>query len=406
MYPVTGPVQKITEIGVSPLRRLTRIQQRYRQTRPFNLNLPYKSLLWLSGSYTNQAYDAGTYGGSTNTPVSFDHNSDSYYAYFQSYEDATVSKAVTKFNKGQASRASLGVATVQYAEAMGMMVARTKQVLDLARALKKFDLIEASRILGLSQKETKKQHQLRRRGEKHDVKTGRSRPRKILETGGSRVTTRDRAKAFSATWLEWSFGWAPLVDDIMSAVKILDEGIPVYAAPLKAGASMSWEFTSPEVSSDQFWEYHSVGKHNVVTKASIGGVLNVTNSNYSLWSQLGFTNPALIVYEAVPFSFIANYFFNLEQYLGQFSQYDGVTVTQSWYTIVWDDTITYENYRIHKPTGQRYDNYNYVGKCVSTKRIVGSLPTVKLGMRHAYHNGVKRALNNVSLLTQLFIKRS
>ena len=167
---------------------------------------------------------------------------------------------------------------------------------------------------------------------------------------------------------------------------------------------MTLKYKSSSNVSDSSWIYDSVGDHVVKFRVSLGGSLTVTNSNYSLASALGFTNLGLIAYEAVPFSFVANYFFNLENYLQQFSQYDGVTVSQAWYSIVWDDTITYEAKRTYKPTGVTTVYQQYVGNATSMKRVVGLLPTVKLGMRHAYSNGIKRALNNVSLLTQLFIK--
>lgn len=404
MLPTSGPTQVVKTSGTTPTTWCS-IKQKYGQAKPYNLLLPYRCLHFsakrLGGLGTHP--DSQAYGGGQNTPLTFDTTGDSYFTTYQAIENQAISLAIKAFNSKQGEVASLGIATAQSREALKMMTKRVTQVLQLAVAVKKLRLGEACDILGLT------------------VPLAKTRRRKFLskQKGGSyypppkgtiwdteKRTTRHRAKQFADNWLEFSFGWAPLVDDIEKARKVLSDGVPFYTHPFKAGGRRLYNYTLTETSSDAFQTTTRTGRHAVNFRVSVGGVLTVTNSNYKLWSMLGFTNLPLLVYEAVPFSFIANYFFNIEEWLQQYSQYDGVTVSQAWYTIVWDDTINFTDIsqRTVAPLTTTV-NYDYEMRAASIKRIVGSLPTVKLGARSAYHNGVKRALNNVSLLVGLFIKR-
>lgn len=402
MNPVFGPITIVTRSGTVSPKAWQRTQTKYRQARPYNLKLPYRTIKWNSvSSSVGDPWDAGDYGGSLNSPVDFDTTGDPYYSYYTSYENAAITKAISKFNSLQEAHASMGVSMVQHREATEMMVKRTKQIYTVFKSLKRFDLKGASEALGLPLWQARKRHRTW-------VRAGKRGPysvsnEDIWSKDWTKTKVRDRARAVSNLWLEFSFGWAPLVDDIETSIKAINDR-PFYLTPFKARGSMTLKYKSSSNVSDSSWIYNRVGDHVVKFRVSLGGSLTVTNSNYSLASALGFTNLGLIAYEAVPFSFVANYFFNLENYLQQFSQYDGVTVSQAWYSIVWDDTITYEAKGTYKPTGVTTVHRQYVGSATSMKRVVGSLPTVKLGMRHAYSNGIKRALNNVSLLTQLFIK--
>lgn len=402
MYPVFGPYYSVYTSGDESPRAKVVQRWMYMQRKPYNLPLPYKAIIFISKAGIGPRWDAGVYGGSHVTPVTFDTNGDGYFPYYESYENATVTKAVSAFNKGQENRAALGVTMVQHREAVSMIAKRVKQLYQVFSSLKKLDLAGACRALNLSLWQAKRNHQ-------QWVRQGKGGPfslkgQDIWSQDWAKTKDRKRLKAVSGLWLEFSFGWAPLVDDLSTAVKVINDR-PVYLAPLKARANMRWSYENNTTSNDQFWQYRTKCLHKVWTKVMVGGTLTVTNSNYSLASSLGLTNLGSVLYEAVPFSFIANYFINLEQYLQQSSQYDGVTVTQSWYTIVWEDNITFKRDRTHLPSGNVYVDNTYEGMALSQKRITGSLPVIKLGLRHGYHNGIKRALNNASLLAQLFIKR-
>lgn len=399
MNPVIGPTSVTTSSGASP-RLWMKNKQKYSQVKPYNLNLPYQSKHYRRvATAKGPLWNAGSYGSYINSPLDFDTTGDAYYSYYKSYENQAISKAIARFNKTQGARASMGVAMVQHRQATDMISARVKQVYDVFKSLKRFDLKGASRALGLPLWQARKRH-------RQWVRTGRRGPyslrnEDIWTKDWSKTKTRARSKAVADLWLEFSFGWMPAVDDVVTSIGVLTKPAS-FPAPIKSGGSVSFAYKATQVTdAGSVWDYEYEGSHNVHMRVSVGGTLTVTNSNYKLASELGLTSLAKIGYEAIPFSFVANYFINIEEFLQQFSQYDGVAVSQAWYTIVWDDSVRYVQSDYNKITKIRTVNEDSTRSAISMKRVVGSLPTVKLGMRTSYHNGVKRALNNVSLLTKL-----
>lgn len=402
MNPVTGPTSVTTSSGASP-RAWLKIRQKYKQARPYNLNLPYHAVHYRRiATGKGEPWNAGSYGGYLNSPLDFDTTGDVYYSYYKSYENSAITQAITKFNKSQGARASMGVAMAQHREATDMIGKRLKQVYDVFRSLKRFDLKGASSALGLSLWQARKRH-------RQWVRSGRRGPyslrnEDIWTKDWTKVKARQRLRAVADLQLEFSFGWMPLVDDVVTSIGLLTK--PVYfPTPIKSGGRVNFAYKATQTSdADSVWRYEYEGAHAVSMRVSVGGTLTVTNSNYKLASDLGLTSLAKIGYEVIPFSFVANYFINIEEFLQQFSQYDGVAVSQAWYSIVWDDTVRYVQSDYNKITKIRTVNTDSTRSAVSMKRVIGSLPMVKLGMRASYHNGIKRALNNASLLAQ-FLKR-
>jgi hypothetical protein len=60
----------------------------------------------------------------------------------------------------------------------------------------------------------------------------------------------------------------------------------------------------------------------------------VSNPNLYLASQLGFVNPAAIAWELVPFSFVVDWFVNVGEFLNNFTDLWGLTVTDPYTSIL------------------------------------------------------------------------
>lgn len=406
MNPVTGPVAKTTYVGGYSTSRYT-VRSTYKQAKPYDLRLPYRvcDTITLSGNekLIEKPMLAWSYGGTLWSPCNRDTTGDLNYANLTSAETNAVNDAVKRFSKGMGDKAALGVALAQRREAITMIANRAKQLFTVVKSLKRFDVIGAAKALGYSPWEAEKRHRAWAR-------SGRSGPYTragvdIWKPGfRESIKRRDRARAFSGLWLEYSFGWAPLVDDVRSAVKILTKG-PIPPSSLKTRGQSSRSYNYQENVTDNLYHYVRRAKHDVRVFCVIGGTITVTNENLSLASKLGLTSLAAIAYEVVPFSFVLNYFVNVEEYISQYSQYEGVTVSQAWYTTRWEDTISHTSTRQYKdPLGAPQPICEYVQRTTDVKRFIGSLPVTRLSVRPVYHNGIKRALNNVSLLIQLFIK--
>lgn len=402
--PVTGPTTVTKVSSPQAPRRWCRISKRYKQVKPYNLMLPYQTTRWRSitiGMFPS--YDAGSYSGSQNSPVSRDEaTADPYYPQFQSRESAAISKAVTSFNRGMGQRASVALAMAEANRSSQMIGKRLLQLVNLFKAIKSFDIKGAAKALGMTPSYARSRH-------REWVRVGKRGPFHLSNEdiwdpnfdNSKYLKKRKRRKAVADLWLEFSFGWAPLVGDIYTAMKVLSD-FQFFTHPLRAGAKESWGFNPPITpSSDAAFTYQAKCVHNASVSVHIGGVLTVTNSNQRLLSRLGIVNPGQVFYEMIPFSFVANYFVNIEEWINQFTQYDGVTVSQSWYTVLWKDTFLVTGTKTNKLSGVTTTTSSQSGEAISMVRTVGKLPSVSLGLRPAYYNGVKRAFNNAALLVQM-----
>lgn len=397
MNPVVGPTTKLV-INI-PRRYISKIC--YRQAKPYDLLLPFTCLDKATTRYGTGTYPkAVDYGGSTFSPLDMNATGDAFFSVMTSAENTAKQNALKRFNSGLGDRASLGVALAQRQEAFSMISKRALQIRDIYKAVKRFDLPGVCKALGITTGAAEKRH-------RSWVRLGKGGPfsasEDIWKKDFSLIKRRNRARAVSGLWLEMSFGWLPLIDDVRKAVGILNEK-PTNVAKLKCNATQEGTFTRDSTVPGTTYDTIYKGVHKYRIRVSVGGTLTVTNSNYSLASRLGLTNLGLVIYEATPWSFVANYFVNIEEYLSQGTQYEGIQVSQAWWTSKWDDTISHTQNRYTHSTKKTLLITDYDQRTVHVKRTVGSLPTIRLDVRPSYHNGLKRALNNISLLIQLGVK--
>ena len=134
-------------------------------------------------------------------------------------------------------------------------------------------------------------------------------------------------------FLEGMFGWLPLITDIYQAIKVMTDDIPGgwisgnaierkrinvrkgYYPP--SGALLSFEGT-------------------LTFRVKQTCMVRVTNPNVWLANKLGVINPALVVWDLVPWSFVVNWFANIPQILGSMTDFAGVTVSEASTTRKWE----------------------------------------------------------------------
>lgn len=141
-----------------------------------------------------------------------------------------------------------------------------------------------------------------------------------LDAGDARTATAiSRARRLvgqpARQWLEFTFGWSPLVSDIRDAVKVLRQEFP--SSRCKASVSDNRYYIAP-------WD-GSAG-HNVRSndKYTIRADVVITNSNALLARQLGLDNPMYVAWDAVPFSFVVDWFLPVGKFLHSFSNDVGI----------------------------------------------------------------------------------
>lgn len=222
-----------------------------------------------------------------------------------------LSRAYDKVRaKVRGQDASLGVMLTELSQSSSMIGRRLTQVANFGINLYRRDFAAASVSLGL---------------EPHWKGQRRNLPPR---------TKKDAAKEFADNWLEYHFGWEPLIKDIYSAIEVLQgQPTPEWATG-SASCHFDWPYdvvspgyqgSSTEVHERQWGEF----------RVRMGTRVSVTNPNLLLANKLGLVNPAVIAYETIPFSFIADWFFNVEQFLSSGTDFLGLSQSMAFTTYSW-----------------------------------------------------------------------
>jgi len=281
-----------------------------------------------------------------------------------------------RFKEKMAGNAQLGVGLVELGKSYGMVSARALQLVQFGRHLKAGRFGDAAHVLGLSK-----------------VPKGVS-----------------RKKQLSSNYLEFHFGWSPMVADMYNAIDVLQNplrAVWVRATALERLGRLDLEtpvsfsdkpVAYPQNATQYSWRYWRGDR-----RAACGAQVAVTNPNLWLANQLGLINPASIAWELIPFSFVADWFVNVGQCLDSFTDYYGLTLSKEW------TTVTYRGVA-HSYYFARYkwmENGSWVwggglfgdrqGSFIHTRRQVG-LPKPTFVVKPFKAWGLRRAAAAVSLL--------
>lgn len=160
------------------------------------------------------------------------------------------------------------------------------------------------------------------------TKTRRYKPRR----GQKRTRRLSAPQDVANTWLEYSFGWSPLLADIHDAVKVLGGKPP--STQVKTSGKSSFSLEDRLVDAD--WTKQSV-YGTVVCKLQAN--VRVTSPNLLLLNELGLINPAFVLWDAVPFSFVVDWILPVGKFLRSWTDFVGVELTdkfQTYYWVAWD----------------------------------------------------------------------
>lgn len=202
-------------------------------------------------------------------------------AYNLSYETA-YNRFVNQMKRP--THASMGVTVAEYRESAALIHTRSVTLLDSIYYLRKRDPVGFFKTLF------------------GDVKPSRSDKRKFRT-----------AKRLSDLYLEYSFGWSPLVQDIGNASSLL-------ASPPRSDRIRSRSGKVDCLDTNTFG--FCVSQY----QCSIRGEVYTSNLFLRNLNELGFINPAQVAWDLIPFSFLVNWFVPVSQFLGSYTDFVGVTV--------------------------------------------------------------------------------
>jgi hypothetical protein len=156
-------------------------------------------------------------------------------------------------------------------------------------------------------------------------------------------------------WLEYSYGWKPLVEDIYRAVNVMQQPFPHKV--IRGKAQGRFETVVP-THNNYAWTDTTYKWHLRLLLQ-----LKVSVSSWFAWkaNELGLTNPLSVAWEVVPFSFVVDWFLPIGKYLQSLTDFVGLNQEESFNT--WYGEL------LRKDDFWWYYTYNPYLYCRNDKRV-------------------------------------
>lgn len=204
---------------------------------------------------------------------------------------------------------NLLVAGAEAPKTFGMIASNVRRIAGTLRSLKKGDVSGAMKSLGLSS------------GGRH----GRS-----LARRANNARRRGGLKDFSAdAWLEVKYGWKPLINDVYGAVEALEKSQEASDVDISIRVRRHGDKSNSLLDS-----LISDGTDNISVEQQLSMSMDfrVFDPNVRGTNALGLTNPALVVWELIPYSFVFDWFIPVGDFIAAQTALGGLTFVDGSYT--------------------------------------------------------------------------
>lgn len=214
---------------------------------------------------------------------------------------------------------------------------------------------------------------------------------------------RNPKQAAANAWLEYTYGWVPFVSDVRNAVNTLMDCVDRpkdRIGSVRAVRKQEFQGTTADLHyQDGFNRCWNVNRYTTTLSARATWLFKPGPGD--LPARFGLLNPLEVVWELMPYSFVADWFFPIGDYLSsldapfRFNHHGGVLGQRSY---------TLSNTQPQQITG----DWKLVGGGGSSSEALGvwrtaltqapHLDLLKLGFQPEI--GAKRAVSAIALLTQ------
>lgn len=169
-------------------------------------------------------------------------------------------------------------------------------------------------------------------------------PRILRAILRKRPEAKDIAAQPSSVWLGYWFGIVPTIGDLHHALGIFSTPLPASFFSHTGGSTTSVD-----------WGRNAAGREGFrgqcATRCKIGGRVISVDPNVQLATMLGFGQPLSVGLELVPFSWLLNYFVNVQQLVTNLEpRFPGFTFDQQYTTFSMKFTGTYSYYETIGPS--------------------------------------------------------
>jgi hypothetical protein len=332
---------------------------------------------------TQAGYSAGTWTGNESS-----HRAPNNYVLRLGYDSAQAQTCIdiaTNKLRGKIKNTSANLA-VAYAEAGKTATMVGDTAIKIARAmqfLKKGNFGAAAGQLGVG-------------------------TRKRAESRFTRGYAQDAGKAVASGWLALNYGWKPLLDDVYGACEDLARNnLNDMIVTSSAGHKLEFPINGTETSFNGKAKsfYWGIGQAKYQVRISCS-YKRPGNSSLVKLKETGITNPLLIAWELVPYSFVVDWFLPIGNWLDTFDATLGLTFHSGYRTVYFKSTAqmgwTYngvDNYGVMQDARYQCSLYRVkVDRVVLADFPNPTLPRFKNPM------SISHMASGIALLSQIFRK--
>lgn len=213
---------------------------------------------------------------------------------------------------------------------------------------------------------------------------------------------RIRRQDASQVWLEYTYAWTPLVQDVHAIMEL--ERIRPPAHIISKVASGGGQDTWSSDTVEDVAKVHRVRTEQYRDRVTIECGCLVKDPGISFLNQVGLTNPALLAWELLPYSFVVDWFIPIGDWLQMQTALVATELTSINYTMsrVVDirDEFNWSTYSPYWGTVVA-GHANRDGITRYKNRRVGSLPQIP-GPKFKNPFSASHALSGLALLSQAF----
>jgi len=147
-------------------------------------------------------------------------------------------------------------------------------------------------------------------------------------------------------WLEYVYGWKPLLSDLYAGAEYLASRMhdpPKTSGLVEASASKNVQVSIPIIRNGSgAIRVARLSTHKVGVKAAM--LYTLQSEARSVLAQTGISNPLLLAWELLPYSFVVDWFLPVGNYLESLTTFDGFDMTAGYVTTLESSTSARDVY--------------------------------------------------------------
>lgn len=198
----------------------------------------------------------------------------------------------------------------------------------------------------------------------------------------NRTARRDQEKAIADSWLEMEYGWKPIIFSVYdAAVLAADTVAPIYRSSVTGKATEKFSSGKPTSYRDGAGTVTQTDLVRGHVEYRFKAVFEMTNESAHRAAMSGLTNPAVVAWELMPWSFVIDWFLPIGNWLSLLDATNGLTYKRGYVTWRRDASADRE-YQRKAPTHFRQTVQGWRHEEVGRGRLTGwpspSLPSPRL----------------------------